>query len=365
MNRRDSLKASVGGLAAGAIAPSVAVAQAESQKDPAPFVQYGRVFASEDNANPFGVSKAAFNVVSPDLEASKRFYRDCLEYSVVDEGTIAMGQSEAPGIGSPGRKYVSLAPPGGRPGAVVMRVLEAPPGAIDNRPRPTSTAIDPGLLVIEQGTRDPAESYMRMKSFNTPTITPPKYYLYRNTNADGPSNDGRDFDVMSYTAFGPGGEQLFTTAQVASVRREWTADTLHSGFGGTSVTSLNQVPVLEFYEKALGMRQTTLIGSYQHNNNDLVGVPRGSFHTWSQVAGLGEVWQYWAEKGTCYPTSLARKGLAMLTMQVKDYAKVKKMCADNRIRTVGEGALPLPGRTPTEGFYIRGAVGELLEVIPA
>jgi hypothetical protein len=253
----------------------------------------------------------------------------------------------------------------GRQGAVVIRVLEAPPGAVDNRPRPTSTALDPGLLVIEQGTPDPAESYARMKSFNTPTITPPRYYLYRNTNADGREINGRDFDVMSYTAFGPGGEQLFTTAQVSSARAAPTSSRLHSGFGGTSVTSLDQLPVLEFYEKALGLRQTTLITSYQHNNNDLVGVPRGSFHTWAQVAGLGEVWQYWAEKGTCYPTSLDRKGYAMVTMQVKDYAKVKKMCADNRIKIIGEGALPLPGRAPTEGFYLRGAVGELLEVIPA
>lgn len=364
MNRRDSFKFPAGALAASTIVPAMtSSARAETEADRAPFVQYGRTFASEESANPFGVSKAAFNIVSPDLEASKKFYRDCLEYQVVDEGTIRAGQSEAPGIGKPGRKYVSLVMPG-REGAVVIRVLEAPKGAVDNRPRPTSTAIDPGLLVIEQGTRDPAESYMRMKSFNTPTITPPKYYLYRNTNADGPSTDGRDFDVMSYTAFGPGGEQLFTTAQVASVRREWTSDKLHSGFGGTSITSLNQVPVLELYEKALGIRQTTLITSYQHNNNDLVGVPRGSFHTWSQVAGLGEVWQYWAEKGTCYPTSLDRKGLAMLTMQVKQYDAVKKMCADNGIKTIGIGALPLPGRTPTEGFYIRGAVGELLEVIP-
>lgn len=364
MNRRDSFKVAAGVLALDAVTLSSAAAQAESQKDPAPFVQYGRAFGTEENSNPLGVSKAAFNIVAPDLEASKRFYRDCLEYTVVDEGVIAASHGNAPGIGKPGRKYVSLRM-SDRPGAVVIRVLEAGPGAVDNRPRPTSTAIDPGLLVIEQGTADPAESYMRMKSFNTPTITPPKYYLYRNTNADGPSTDGRDFDVMSYTAFGPGGEQLFTTAQVASVRREWTGDKLHSGFGGTSITSLNMVPVLEFYEKALGMRVTTLIGSYQHNNNDLVGVPRGSFHTWSQVAGLGEVWQYWADKGTCYPTSLARKGLAMVTMHVKDFAKAKQMCKDAKVRVIGEGALPLPGRTPTEGFYIRGAVGELLEVIPA
>ncbi len=367
MNRRDSFKVSLGALAASAVAPSIATSAqaAEAPKDREPFVQYGRTFAEPDQANPYGVSKVAFNMVSPDLEASKKFYRDCLEYDVVDEGTTSKGQSEAPGIGAPGRKYISLVVPG-RAGNVVIRVLEAPPGAIDNRPRPTSTAIDPGLLVIEQGTTDPAESYARLKSFNTPVISPPRYYLYRNTNADGAEINGRDFDVMSYTAFGPGGEQLFTTAQVSSNRTMPAAGArLHSGFGGTSVTSLDDRPVLDFYEKALGLRQTTSITSYQHNNNDLVGVPRGSFHTWAQVAGLGEVWQYWAAKGTCYPTSLDRKGYAMVTMQVKEFDKVKKLCADNRVKVIGQGALPLPGRKPTQGFYIRGAVGELIEVIPA
>ncbi len=373
MNRRDSLKASLGALAATTVSSaSVSSAQAaqpskagETPKDREPFVQYGRTFAEPDEANPLGVSKVCFNMVSPDLAASKRLYHDCLEYDVVDEGVTAKGLGDAPGLGAPGRKYISFVVPG-RPGNIVVRVFEAPPGAVDNRPRPGSTALDPGLLVIEQGTPDPAESYHRFKSFNVPTITPPRYYLYRNTNADGAEINGRDFDVMSFTAFGPGGEQLFTTAQVSSNRTMPAPGArLHSGFGGTSVTSLDDRPVLAFYEKALGLRQTTLITSYQHNNNDLVGVPRGSFHTWAQVAALGEVWQYWAAKGTCYPTSLDRKGYAMVTMQVKEFDKARKMCADNRIRIVGEGALPLPGRKPTQGFYLRGAVGELIEVIPA
>jgi hypothetical protein len=367
MNRRDSFKVSLGALAASAVAPSLAqAAQAgEAPKDREPFVQYGRTLAKNEEANPLGVSKVAFNMVSPDLAASKRLYKDCYEYDVVDEGTISKGQSEAPGIGAPGRKYISFQVPG-RASNVIVRVFEAPPGAVDNRPRPNSNALDPGLLVIEQGTPDPAESYARIKSFNVPTISTPRYYLYRNTNASNGDPNGRDFDVMSYTSFGPGGEQLFTTAQVSSNRTMPAPGArLHSGFGGTSVTSLDDRPVLAFYEKALGLRQTTVIGSYQNNNNDLVGVPRGSFHTWAQVAGLGEVWQYWAAKGTCYPTSLDRKGYAMVTMQVKDFDGVKKLCAQNRIKIIGQGALPLPSRKPTQGFYIRGAVGELIEVIPA
>lgn len=376
MNRRETFKISLGAMAAVA-APSLANAaraprapkppaiMAESPNDRAPFAMTGRTFAEPNEANPFGVSKAAFNFISPDLEASKRVYRDCLEYDIVDEGVLEKDISQAPGVGAAGRKYVSFQVPG-RAENVILRVLEAPPGAVDNRPRPGSTALDPGLLVVEQGTTDPAESYARFKAFDIPTITPPRYYLYRNTNADGAEINGRDFDVMSFTAFGPGGEQLFTTAQVSSNRAMPAPGArLHSGFGGTSVTSLDDRPVLAFYEKALGIRQTTSITSYQHNNNDLVGVPRGSFHTWAQVAGLGEVWQYWAAKGTCYPTSLDRKGYGMVTFQVKEFDKVRKMCADNGVRIIGEGALPLPKRKPTKGFYIRGAVGELLEIIPA
>jgi len=59
------------------------------------------------------------------------------------------------------------------------------------------------------------------------------------------------------------------------------------------------------------------------------------------------------------------QGLGMPTRQAKADAKIKKMCADSRIKTLGEGALPLPGRMPTGGFYIRVVFGELLEVIPA
>jgi len=106
MNRRDSFKVSLGALAAGAVAPAMAktAAVGEAPKDREPFVQYGRPLATSDDANPLGVAKVAFNMVSPDLAASKRLYKECLEYDVVDEGVTSKGQSDAPGIGAPGRK---------------------------------------------------------------------------------------------------------------------------------------------------------------------------------------------------------------------------------------------------------------------
>ena len=102
MNRRDSLKLSLGAMAAAAAGASVpgSARAAETAKDREPFVQTCSTFADPDQANPFGVSKAAFNMISPDLEASKRLYRDCLEYDIVDEGVLARGISEAPGVGA-------------------------------------------------------------------------------------------------------------------------------------------------------------------------------------------------------------------------------------------------------------------------
>jgi len=50
-------------------------------------------------------------------------------------------------------------------------------------------------------------------------------------------------------------------------------------------------------------------------------------------------------------------------MRVNDLAKCRAMCKAAGIQPVGEGALPLPGVAAREGFYLRGAVGELIEVV--
>ncbi len=78
-----------------------------------------------------------------------------------------------------------------------------------------------------------------------------------------------------------------------------------------------------------------------------------------------EVWEFKAPQGTLYPTSLDRTGLAMLTMRVNDLGKCRELCEANGIAPVGEGALPLNGNAQPEGFTLRGAVGELIEVISA
>jgi len=245
--------------------------------------------------------------------------------------------------------------------SAAVRVLEAPPGAAANRPRPNSGPMDPGLLVMEGGTRDPAESYHRLAAAGTPMISPPRYYFFRNTTW------GRDVDVMSYAPFGPGGEQLFITANIRNDRPEWTLPGLHSGFANAAITSLDQRPVDAFYDQALGLKRTSQMECYQRNTNELIGAPRDGYFLWGNVGSAVsiEVWEYKAPTGTLYPTSLDRTGLAMLTMRVNDLAGCRARCQAAGIAPVGEGALPLVGKPTPDGFTLRGAVGELIEVVAA
>ena len=326
----------------------------------APRTQSGLTLTALEESNPLEAKIVVFTTVSPDVDASIRFYRDVIGMSLAEEGELRGDETTAPGIGRAPRRYAILHMPGSDRSAQV-RVLQAPRGAAPNRPRPDSGPMDPGLLVMEGLTRDPAESYHRLASANTPVITPPRYYYFRNTTWR------RDLDVMSYASFGPGSEQMFITADIRGDREEWTLPGIHSGFANAAITSLDQRPVDAFYEKALGLRRTSQLECFQRNANQLIGAPDDGYFLWGNV-GFGvsiEVWEFKAPRGTLYPTSLDRTGLAMLTMRVNDLGKCRDMCEANGIAPAGEGALPLHGNAEPRGFTLRGAVGELIEVIPA
>ena len=325
-----------------------------------PRVKSGWTLAALDESNPLEAKIVAFTTVSPEVDASISFYRDVIGMSLADEGELPAGVTTAPGIGKARRRYAVLHMPGSERSAQV-RVLEAPTAALANRPRPDSGPMDPGLLVMEGLTRDPAESYHRLASANTPVITPPRYYYFRNTTWR------RDVDVMSYAAFGPGGEQMFITADIRGDREEWTLPGIHSGFANAAITSLDQRPVDAFYEMALGLKRTSQMECFQRNANQLIGAPDDGYFLWGNIGKNVsiEVWEFKASRGTLYPTSLDRTGLAMLTMRVNDLGKCREMCEAAGIAPVGEGALPLPGNPEPDGFTLRGAVGELIEVISA
>jgi catechol 2,3-dioxygenase-like lactoylglutathione lyase family enzyme len=324
----------------------------------APQRQKGFGLTPADQANPLDARIVVFTVVAPDLAASTKFYRDVMGFAVGAEGVLAAPLSTAPGAGKAGRRYLIFHVPGSKRGAQI-RVLEAPPGATANRPRPEARTWDPGLLVMEGGTKDPAESYARLTAAGVKSISSPRYYPYRGI--------GMDVDPMSYAPFGPAGEQMFITGSLSNDRPEWTEPGLHTTPGNAAIVSLDQRPVDAFYENALGIKRVNQFVSQQRNCNDLIGAPRDANFLWGNV-GKGvsiEVWEFKMPEGTVYPTSLDRTGLAMMTMRVNDLEKCRAMCKAAGIKPVGEGALPMIGNGQPKGFTLRGAVGELVEVVAA
>jgi len=326
----------------------------------APIEVRGEVFEAKEKSNPLQVKIITFTTVSSDVDASIRFYRDVIGMTLFSDTVLSKGISSAPGIGKHGRRHVLLIMPESPYGQAV-RILEAPPSAKPIRPRPLSGPNDPGLLVMEGGSRDISESYDVLASAKTPMISPPRYYYFRNTMWR------TDIDVMSYAPFGPGGEQLFITASIRSDQKLVHSKGIHNGFGSASITCLDQRPVNIFFEKAFGLKRTSQMECYQDNVNEMIGAAKGSYFLWGS-AGSGvaiEVWEFYAEEGTVYPCRLDKTGLAMLTFQVNDLNKCRNMCLNAGIELVGEGALPNPKNERPNGFTIRGAVGELYEVVQA
>ena len=360
IGRRGALKASAAVAAVSSVtAPQLAQAQSLPAPDEVMDVK-GESFSAIPDSNPLEAKITAFATVSPDVDASIEFYRDVIGMTVVSDESVSTAVTTAPGIGRGRRRHVLLDMPESiRTSAV--RILEAPRGAEAIRPRPDSGPNDPGLLVMEGGTRDPAESYHALARAGTPMISPPRYYYFRNTMW------GRDVDVMSYAPFGPGGEQMFITSSIRSDRPPPRSDRVHSGFSNAAITSLDQRPVNAFFEQALGLKRTSQMECYQKNANELIGAPDDGYFLWGNV-GQGvsiEVWEMKADSGTVYPCSLDKTGLAMLTIRVNDLAKCRNMCAEAGIEPVGEGALPNLQSDNPDGFTLRGAVGELFEIVPA
>lgn len=353
MERRDLLK---GAAAASVLLGTNARLSGASSDHGVPTKGWG--MSPLADADPLEVKIAAFNTVTPNVDASIGFYRDVMGFAILEEGRLASGASTAPGASRLGQRYAILASPGFTRGAQV-RLLEAPRGARPNRPRPGSTIIDPGLAVMECQTKDPAESYRILKNAGVPMISPPRYYFFHSTSY------GRNLDVMSYSPFGPGGEQLFITANVRSDRPQWPIAGVHGNFTGAAVVSLDQRPVEAFYERALGLKRVNQMESVQRNTNELTGAPADNYFLWGFLGKdvRLEIWEHKQLQGTIYPTTLDRTGLAMLTVAVNDLDRCRAMCRRAGIRPVGEGALPLVGRPRPDGFTLRGAVGELIEVV--
>ncbi len=315
--------------------------------------------------NPLAARANIYTVVTPDMAASIHFYRDVMGYELIDSGALAGPLPTVPGVGFVGRKYALIRPFEAENG--VVRLLEAPAGAAPNRPRPGALPWDPGFAVIECGARDYDESYRKLTEAGIKTISPPKYYFFHDVEplpgVVGPPKT--QYDIRSYSPYGPAGEQLFITTNVRDDRPEWKFPGLHSPLGNTVLACLDRGPVWDFYAKIFGLKPTSDIVCQQESTNELIGAPPDTYFRWGGLGqGVSIEWDaYRKPSGTTYPTYLDRTGLAMFTLRVNDIAKVRGACRAAGVELAGEGALPTPDSARPDGFYLRGAVGELIEVI--
>ena len=137
-------------------------------------------------------------------------------------------------------------------------------------------------------------------------------------------------DVMSYAAFGPGGEQMFITAEVRSNQADWTLPGIHSGFAQRLHNQPGPAAGGRFLSRrALGLKRILTAGVFSAQCQPIDrGAPDDSYFLWGNVgSGVNiEVWEFKAASGTVYPTSLDRTGLAMLTMRVNDLSKCRDRC---------------------------------------
>ena len=347
-------------LQAAALSPTLLAGATAAAEGIPQIAQTGSPIVPVAKANPLAAKITTFTVVSPDLAASIHFYRDVIGFDLLDEGRLA-GASTVPGAGEEGRPYATLGVRASSHGGAV-RVLQAPAGARPNRPRPGARAFDPGLAVMECLTRDSSESYRRLADAKTPMISSPRYYAFREIQL------GRgELDVMSYSPFGPGGEQIFITANVRNDRPDWMLPGLHGNFASAVIVTLDQRPIERFYAKALGLGKVDEMQCFQKNVNELIGAPVDTTFLWGFLGENVsiELEEYLVPEGVVYPTALDATGLAMITISVNDLERCRAMCRDAGISPVGEGALPSPGKPRPSGFTLRGMVGELVEVVAA
>jgi catechol 2,3-dioxygenase-like lactoylglutathione lyase family enzyme len=330
-------------------------------------------YIAREKVAPTGVSLLGarieiFTIVTPDLDASLRFYHDIMGFPVIAKGKLGSRLPTVAGVGNAGRAYaiVKTTETGERG---TLRLLEAPKGAAANRPRPGSSIIDPGFATIECLSRAVDESYHLLTSKGVKTISGPRYYYFNGMTPLPGAEPEKDFEFRSYSAFGPAGEQVFISSGVSSDHKPWPAWThagLHEGFTAGVLVSLDRWPVWDFYNAVFGLKPTRDTYTGAEAVNELIGAPEGYNCQFGFLGGDMEWWEYRDRPPTAtppFPTDLDKTGLAMATMVVNDLAEIRARAKDAGYQTLGEGALPTPDVPYQDGFYLRGGVGELVEVI--
>jgi catechol 2,3-dioxygenase-like lactoylglutathione lyase family enzyme len=310
--------------------------------------------------NPFAARAAIYTIVAPDIEASVRFYRDVIGYQLLSRGVLADPIPRMAGVGQAGRPYALLRHAEHTiSNRGIIRLLQAPAGAVANRARPGSRIIDPGLAVIECHPPHHWETaYHRLIEGGATTVAAPVFYYDR-------------IGFMAFSAFGPAGEQMFIACPLQRPDAP-NHDGLYGPFVQSSIMSMDRWAVISFYDDAFGLKSKDDDFVLQESINTMIGAPPGTYFSFGGIGGHGpgrglalEWYEYrqWEPPVTPpWPTQLDRTGLAMTTIVIDRLAPFRDRLRERGIPIIGEGALPTPDDWHG-GVYIRGSQGELIEVV--
>lgn len=310
----------------------------------------------------------AFTIVTPDLDASVDFYSRLMNYDVADQGLIETATAIDDADVSE-RRFVIMRYAGADQGQ--LRFVEAPSDAQPSRPRPGAHAWDQGFGAIECMTSDIEESYQLMVRAGVETLSPPTYYFYRDMRRlNGSTLYPQSLDTLTYVPVGPAGELIYISV-VLPDNFGIEFPHLHSGCHNCFVVNPRREPLLNFYQAVFGLipiAEYTGTLSCQRAINRLLGETEDST-LWAGGLGddFGMEYMEWTpaegHETQSLPQSLDRTGHAMVTISVNDLEAVRKRVAAAGLQPVSETPLPMVGRSRPAGFILRGASGELVEVI--
>ncbi len=315
-----------------------------------------------DATNPMAAKTVIYTIVTPDLEASAKFYHDVLGHDVVDRGKL---EGKAPAsAGGAGRGY-ALMHHKEAAGFGVIRLLQAPDGAKANRPQPDAAVIDAGLVAIECHVRDADEAFKMVTAAGGKAVSAPQYYYF------GASQLPTDSST-SFSAFGPAGEQIvFNCANAPDTLNQRLTPDYPGVFGPFfqyNVMTRDRWPTLRLMGKVFGLKTSRDRLAEQPNIATMIGAPDKTALRFIDVgdhSGM-QLWEYRMRAPAAtppWPTGLDKTGLAMVTIMVDKIAPVKAKLKEAGIAGLAEGSLPTAQGKGHEGLYIRGAEGELIEVI--